>query len=248
MISYSLVDGQWQEATSLAAALKLSNDMKVMSFIGSGGKSSLIRMLAREMARKGQSVAITTTTHIQPIENWIDDKEQALKALQPGAIVTIADRAAEGKLKSPGASWLARVRQTADLTLIEADGAKMRPLKYPATHEPVIDPASDLVVLVVGLSSLFKPVESVCHRAALARNEGIETTGEVSVKLIAELLAAGYLRDRHAPSIPLVVALNQVDNERLRSQAAELARLLRQDTAIEEGAISAHFIENVERV
>ena len=43
-----------------------------------------------------------------------------------------------------------------------------RPIKAPATHEPVIPPASALVVAVAGLSALGRPLDEVCHRPELA--------------------------------------------------------------------------------
>ena len=38
----------------------------------------------------------------------------------------------------------------ADITFLEADGAKCLPCKFPAAHEPVILPQSDIVLAVAG--------------------------------------------------------------------------------------------------
>ena len=50
------------------------------------------------------------------------------------------------------------------MVLIEADGAKLRPLKAPADHEPVIPPACDAVIAAAGLDCVGRPIGEVCHR------------------------------------------------------------------------------------
>lgn len=56
----------------------------------------------------------------------------------------------------------------ADITFLEADGAKRLPCKFPAAHEPVLLPQSDIVLAVAGLSALYRPLGEVCFRAELA--------------------------------------------------------------------------------
>lgn len=59
----------------------------------------------------------------------------------------------------------------ADITFLEADGAKRLPCKFPAAHEPVLLPQSDIVLAVAGLSALYRPLGEVCFRAELACEE-----------------------------------------------------------------------------
>ncbi len=54
----------------------------------------------------------------------------------------------------------------ADITFLEADGAKCLPCKFPAAHEPVLLPQSDIVLAVAGLSALYRPL----GRCASGRN------------------------------------------------------------------------------
>ncbi|MFR2214105.1 MAG: selenium cofactor biosynthesis protein YqeC [Ruminococcus sp.] len=49
--------------------------------------------------------------------------------------------------------------------LIEADGAKRKPLKVPADWEPAIPDFADVVVSVIGLDCLGKPICETAHRA-----------------------------------------------------------------------------------
>lgn len=55
-----------------------------------------------------------------------------------------------------------------DLILVEADGSKHLPIKAPADHEPVLPPATDVVIGCIGLDCLGKPLdERSVHRPAL---------------------------------------------------------------------------------
>ncbi len=58
-------------------------------------------------------------------------------------------------------------RPDVDFVLVEADGSRMRPIKAPADHEPVIPPETTLVVLVVGIDAVGGPVGEVAHRPEL---------------------------------------------------------------------------------
>ena len=51
------------------------------------------------------------------------------------------------------------------IMLIEADGAKRKPLKVPADWEPAIPDFADVVVSVIGLDCLGKPICETAHRA-----------------------------------------------------------------------------------
>jgi molybdenum cofactor cytidylyltransferase len=59
------------------------------------------------------------------------------------------------------------VRPDVDFVLVEADGSRMRPIKAPADHEPVIPPETTLVVPVVGIDAVGGPVGEVAHRPEL---------------------------------------------------------------------------------
>ena len=52
----------------------------------------------------------------------------------------------------------------ADYVLVEADGAKMLPLKAHAEYEPVIPDCASLVVCVAGIDGVGLSVSETCHR------------------------------------------------------------------------------------
>jgi molybdenum cofactor cytidylyltransferase len=119
-------------------------------------------------------------------------------------------------------------RPDVDVVLVEADGSRMRPVKAPAEHEPVIPPGTTLLVLVVGMDALDGPLEAVAHRPERIRGllagrlggEAAETLARDD-RLTADALACllthplGGLKDapersRIVPFINKVETLEQV--------------------------------------
>ncbi len=128
----------------------------VISFVGAGGKTSLIFAWARELAAAGKSVIITTTTHMYRPERMEEDSIR---------IVVSDDPEKPDKVTAPPADVLDGLREQADVVLIEADGSRRMPLKWPAPWEPVVPDYSDFTVCVAGLSALGCRTADVVYRA-----------------------------------------------------------------------------------
>ncbi len=208
---------------ALMQKLGIGAQHRVISIVGSGGKTTLLYALARECAAAGEKTVLTTTTHIrQPHEPDFLLSSGTEIPLLPGRITTAGTPAPNGKLSAPPAEVLDFLCKNADRVLIEADGSRMLPVKFPSSTEPVIVSGCDLVIAVAGLSALGKPFQTVCHRAQLAQEAlGLSPDEQVTPELIAKLLLAGYRRWNP------IVLLNQADHEFERSQAEQAAELLR---------------------
>ena len=106
--------------------------------IGSGGKTSLLRVLAQELSRRG-SVLLATTTHIMR-PDWCPfaETEAALRAAFARSPIACAGAfTPEGKLTAPDfPGW----QTAADFVLVEADGSRRLPAKAHAPWEPVLPP------------------------------------------------------------------------------------------------------------
>ncbi len=62
---FEFSNGDIQEKELLIEALKIDiNKKKIISFVGGGGKTSLIYELGSELSKLGKKVIITTTTHM----------------------------------------------------------------------------------------------------------------------------------------------------------------------------------------
>ncbi|MCB9445865.1 MAG: putative selenium-dependent hydroxylase accessory protein YqeC [Ardenticatenaceae bacterium] len=87
-------------------------------------------------------------------------------------------------------------RPDVDFVLVEADGSRMRPIKAPAEHEPVIPPGTTLVVPVVGIDAVGGRIAEVAHRPELVCSivgdpySVIRIPCEVDDVLTAEMAAA----------------------------------------------------------
>ncbi len=128
----------------------------VISVTGAGGKTSLIFAWARELAAEGRDVVITTTTHMYRPVCMEDDGIR---------IVVSDDLERPDKVTTPPAGVLESLKETADVVLIEADGSRRMPLKWPGENEPVIPDNTDITVCVAGLSALGRSVSDVIFRA-----------------------------------------------------------------------------------
>ena len=121
----------------------------VVSIIGGGGKTTLLYEMAGFCVKNDQKVLVTTSTHIyRPPKEWHDQSLEAVeRKLRTGraAIIGSACRDPE-KLSMPETELFEEARKKADLTLIEADGARHLPCKAPAEHEPALLSSSDLVI------------------------------------------------------------------------------------------------------
>lgn len=190
----------------------------VTPVIGSGGKTSLLAVLARELPG---TVVLTTTTHILPFAGvplvTTKDVADVRAALAASRVVCVGSQAEKnGKLVTPelGIDALASL---ADHVLVEADGARRLPLKAHAAWEPVVPARSDRTVLVLGASGLDRPVREAVHRPELF----CELAGCAPEDLATPALVA---RAANAEALADVALVNQADVAPER--ALELAALL----------------------
>ena len=75
-----------------------------------------------------------------------------------------------GKLTAVDTEDILRIGALYDTVLIEADGAKHKPLKFPASYEPVIPAIAEKIFVVSGLDALFHKVREMVFRWELFSN------------------------------------------------------------------------------
>src|SRR5208283_2002763 len=128
--------------------VSLFNNKKYITFVGAGGKTSYAEYLAARALDQGRRVAITTTTKIWAREPYalIGQREWDGHPREP--FVRVGKTVEEGKLTALTAGEVEGVGKGFDLVLIEGDGSKSLPLKYPASYEPIIPCFTELTVVV----------------------------------------------------------------------------------------------------
>lgn len=156
--------------------LNLEED-NVISFVGGGGKSTSINVLAKEFKEMGKRVLITTTTMIFYPDHKDNDKfilgvmPKEYKA-RSGTITVFGKTMVNEKIKGPDPIDLKEIynRNVFDIILIEADGAKRKPITAPAPHEPLVPDFTRVTIGVIGLDSVGEPLdEDKTHRPELLR-------------------------------------------------------------------------------
>ena len=218
------------ETTSGNLASTLKIEPGITAIIGSGGKSTLLKMLGLELMRAGERVLLCTTTHMFPVAGvpW-DGSSRRLDAVpwKPGALHVLGCTCEAcagmsrgsicqagvldpqtGKLSAP-VEPLNELAQRFDYVLAEADGSKRLPLKAHAAWEPVIPAATANVVWVVGASGFGKPINEAVHRPELfCERCGCELTDIATPQRVAQVLNA----ELQALELSTArVMLNQVD-------------------------------------
>lgn len=216
----------WLETDQLLDALGLKDFTKgSIAIVGSGGKTSVIFQLAKELAACNRRVIITTTTHMYREPGTLaTTTEEAEKLLEQQSVVIAGRPAKEGKICGLSEDNTKKLKQIADVLLIEADGSRHLPLKVPAESEPVIPEETDQIIVVAGLSGIGQPISKCCHRADQVQkllqtsSEHILEPGEV-----VQMLQKGYLEGVILPKgVPGVIILNQADDLARREMAKEM--------------------------
>lgn len=158
----------------------------IVSFVGGGGKTTIIKELADELTPL-YSVAITTTTHIYPISG-VTTVFEGDKVPDENPIVFARDIDSNGKLVGILPEDVMRIKR--DVILIEADGSKGRSLKTPAEWEPMVPNVTTITCVVIGLDILGKSLNGeYVHRAdRVCKLTGYKLNSEIDANLISTLL------------------------------------------------------------
>ena len=174
----------------------------IIAIVGSGGKTTLIKKLTQQYRLQGKSVFVTTTTHmfIEKDTLLTDDAGTILGALRENGYAMAGIPQGE-KIKALSKETFDTVCAAADVVLVEADGSKRLPLKFPNGTEPVIPENTDEVIVVCGLNALEQPAKNVCHRLELVKQcLGIGDDTLITPLHVQNLVTQGYLlplREKH---------------------------------------------------
>ena len=174
------------------AKLQAQNPAITVSIVGSGGKTTLIKQLAEELAgpvlcATSTKLGIEQATYFDQHIVWKEDEnapdlfaELPKSSLISSGFTGDSNHQRINNLTEEQFDTLHQICLEKQLPLIiEADGAKCKSLKAPAAWEPVIPAFTDLVVVVVGLRDLMKPLsEDLVFRSELFSKISYLTMGE----------------------------------------------------------------------
>ena len=172
----------------------------IISIVGSGGKTTLLKKLAAAYRAEGKTVFVTTTTHMFIEEDTLltDDANVIIDTLRKNGFAMAGIPLGE-KIKALSRENFDAVCKYADVVLVEADGSKHMPLKFPNATEPVIPENTDEIIVVCGLNALGQKARDVCHRLELVKNcLGIEDDTIITAEHVQKLVTEGYLNPLRA--------------------------------------------------
>lgn len=205
---------------------------EVISFVGGGGKTTAMFALADELKTLGKRVLITTTTNIFiPKEGSFDQlflKDVDLEKIEPGSLTIFGEEVRDKKIKGPDLEVLDILikKDLFDYYLIEADGAKHKPIKAPASHEPVISALTTKTIGLIGLDALHKSIVEISHRSEiLSELLNKKSSEKVEVVDIIKLVlhTDGLFKDYKGEAILL---LNKTVNAALIEEGLLIKRIL----------------------
>ncbi len=219
----------------LHQALRLTLDPArpdVVATVGGGGKSTTAFRLAAEVAATGRRAVVAPSTRIAAFQTaWapafleIDGTELPWQELElllaaHGYCLLGGPIAGDRRLGLEAAQIDELAARAAGLGIaaitVEADGSKMRPVKAPAAHEPVLPASTTLLAPVIGLDAAGLSIEArTVHRPELVRAV-LGLDADTAINLTPAMLAR-LLRDPAGgakgllPSMRLMPLLNKAD-------------------------------------
>lgn len=206
--------------------------------------------LALELAEKQKRILVTTTTMIfhPEVKNrpynlfFTGCVNSLLKNISPkvGTItVAGAELIADGKkIKGYSPLDINQIKDNGqfDIILIEADGARGKPIKAPAENEPVIPENTDIIAGIVGMDSLGKIINSNnVHRPEIFTTITNSSMGDkIEAQLIINLLNSplGLFKET-SPKSRKIVIFNKSDTAYRILKAKEIAENISESLDIE---------------
>ncbi|MDR1445728.1 MAG: putative selenium-dependent hydroxylase accessory protein YqeC [Treponema sp.] len=194
-------------------------EKKIITVIGSGGKTSLILLLAEQSC--GKKVLVTTTTRMY------------IPKEMKGVCVAGKLNEKSGKLESLPLNELEESSSRFDLVLIEGDGSRELPFKAWAEWEPVVPPWTDLSIGIIPLWPLGMAASGrLIHRPLLFSDltgirEGETIKPEHIAAAISGLRAGKYGRGLFTAAAGMkILFFNQIEDEKEMQKAGEIVALL----------------------
>ena len=188
----------------------------IVAVVGSGGKTTYIREQAKKYRAEGKRVLVTTTTHMfaETDTLFTNDAAEICACLEQTGYCMAGQRAERSsesdgqdislqskmpdvcmreKIRGLSPEMFKRAAQEADVVLVEADGSKGKPVKFPAAHEPVIPDGTDVIVIVMGFFAIGQTIAQACHRPDLVcRCLGVGDEHRLTAADLERIIDEGY--------------------------------------------------------
>lgn len=201
----------------------------IISVVGSGGKTTFIYNLAKEI--KNEKILISTTTKmLYPEENQVDyffclaeDNEISIKE---GRTFITGEKVSKNKI-SGDVSLIKKYMSRFDYVLLECDGSKTKPLKGWKSTEPVILDEATKTIGIIPLHIVGEKItEKNIHRIEIFNDVFKTKVGdEITLNVIAEIITnpKGLFKDAVGEKI---LFLNRINDDKSKELVWKLLEIL----------------------
>lgn len=228
---------------------------RVVALIGSGGKTTMIRTLAREN-RAAKRVFISNTLNMERIpESEVDFVDYEFREdyslceyKQPGVHVLAYDIDPDNSLRGLSLEVLEEQINCFELSLIECDESRQRPLKAWRANEPVLPESTDMTLGILDITSigLKISVETVHNLDVFCDLTGKKVGNIISREDIKRLILDPDMMFRTAKGTR-VLFINKAEDpitlEYARELAREIAQFLESPDIIIIGSLTNEYYE-----
>jgi probable selenium-dependent hydroxylase accessory protein YqeC len=212
----------------------------LLCVVGAGGKkTTLHRLVEAHLAAGTSRIGLTCTVAMAPPPAWLGppviargaELGRALDQIgRDRRLVVYAEPSAKpGRLGGVPAEVLAGLHAEGGfaVTLIKADGARMRWIKAPAAGEPVLPPCTATVLPLVSAKVFGQPLtEAVAHRLdRVAAVTGTRPGEPVTPEHVARLLTSEQGALQGVGGATVVPIINMVDDKAKHAAARAAAQL-----------------------
>lgn len=189
----------------------------VLSFMGSGGKTTLMQTVAAVYAAEGFPTVLATTTRSEILPELEAVSWEQLQATDRGGLAATvfvhAGTDAEGKWRGLTAGQVDALGGLLPerVVLAEVDGAAKHPLKLYRANEPVWPERTSMAFVVLGVAAVGARPDSAVHRwgrIPYAPLADLADHGPLEWRHLARLLdcEGGYL-DQVPPQVPAALVM-----------------------------------------
>ena len=226
-------------SSTFAKTLRLTHiPPPCVAFVGAGGKTTALFQLAKELA----PCIVTTTTHLGAWQADLADQHIIIRKMEDvnllediafSGIILVTGKRKEERLTSLAREELTWLEQFCNYhslpLLIEADGARQKPLKAPKENEPVIPKFVDTVIVVAGLSGIGKALddENVYNAQFFAELGKMKERKKIVPDNLAKVLSHKEGGLKNTPKKARKIALlNQADTPELEAIGGKIAKAI----------------------
>jgi probable selenium-dependent hydroxylase accessory protein YqeC len=211
----------------------LGAERGVVCAIGAGGKkTTLYRLLQAHAGRVGLTATAFTADFPAELgaQTIIAPAQELLTQVPAAAGPRVAYAQPSDKpsrVAGLDAGTITRIHADGcfELTLVKADGARMRRIKCPQAHEPSIPACTDTVLLVLSALAIGKPLtDKVAHRPErVAAVTGLALGEPIRPADLAAIFSRQHGLLQGTEGYRVIPVLNMVDDAALEAAAREVA-------------------------